>query len=100
MSRDITFLVSSGVFHNKILNIGKKTIVRVAYYEDEGILILTSDDGRYAEIPVETLNPVGHVETEHKSTRWDWVLELLGKVGDQPVVVRIRDNSVQIRFDY
>ena len=50
------------------------------------------------KIPCEILIPSIYIKQDNR--RWDWVKSLLNKVDEQPIVLQITENIVNVIFQY
>jgi hypothetical protein len=72
---------------------------RVVEVEGEsGELCIDTQLGKTIRIICEVFNP--EIIISQESRRWDWVYKLAKKVDEQPIVLDISENSVNIIFSY
>jgi hypothetical protein len=90
-------LISSKLLASKLKEIDfeKESVERVTLDKDELILITQTSKVNFH---VRVLQFKASVKQEGR--RWDWVKSLVSRVEEQPIVLHIFDNVVNVIFQY
>lgn len=90
-------LLSSGLLAQKLNEIDlERENVQRANLEDGDLILICQTQA--VRIPVHVLDFKASVKQENR--RWDWVKLLVNSVGDQPVVLQVFENVVNVTFQY
>ena len=90
-------LVSSKLLARKLeeIDFENESIERVTLDNDELILISQTSSVKFS---VHVLDFKASVKQEGR--RWDWIKSLVSRVEEQPIVLQIFDNVVNVIFQY
>jgi hypothetical protein len=75
---------------------GGEEVQFISLTEDRKLMINTNI--RTIELPVEILSYASAVS--QSDVRWDWLRETLRRIEEQPVIVEIKRNIVNLIFQY
>jgi hypothetical protein len=90
-------LISSKYLAKKLekIDFEKESVERVSLDKDEFILITQKSAIRFQVHVLEFKQSV-----KQDGRRWDWVKSLVSRVEEQPIVLHIFDNVVNVIFQY
>lgn len=90
-------IISSKYLQTKLNNFDFKKDGILSVNSKKGLLYL---NGRYSSIELWTEHKPAFNHFDQDGANWDWVKKLMNQVDEQPIVLDIAKNSVQIIFQY